>query len=332
MSDAFYLSQTERDAIMKDLSDTQQDFLINFLKRGKRTGFANVLAREKAGLTSEGTLEIAEQWEFLDYLDAGPDWRSTSHLYCECGRHLRYQYILKNKKTGKIKRFGKDHFEQHTGIPALLARKINKGFEKIDYELDEILHKINTNWELLDEGITNIPQSVEIDKDIQSHFDYHIPLLQRQVDRLKNKLAAFNHELEIKRRREREVVQAQKADQIKADSLLKAEAMSKSAWWLSVRCDTGLEEDLQLGIIVYIKELGSTSFTASSACEYIVTYHNASSSTFSSGTYKVFPDVCMFLDELVMVGRLQHEKKIAGQDRSYKIVDPFLLNNNMDSL
>src|SRR5699024_7951927 len=89
------LTQNERNSIMATLNEKPQDFLQNLLKRSRRTHFANILAKGKAGI--EGTTEIAEQWEFIVYLDAGENWRLESELYCECGIKLRYQYVVKNK-------------------------------------------------------------------------------------------------------------------------------------------------------------------------------------------------------------------------------------------
>lgn len=129
-----HLSKRERDNILQTLPDEQQHFLATFLKRGKKTAFANIMAKEKAG-HSTNSEEIAEQWEFVDYIDAGPDWNARSTLYCECGRKLRYQYIVKNLKTEEIKKFGIDHFEEHTGIPGSLANKI-----KMDSKIS------TTNW------------------------------------------------------------------------------------------------------------------------------------------------------------------------------------------
>ncbi|MEC2733109.1 hypothetical protein P9X32_26605 [Bacillus cereus] len=44
---AKYLTQTERDILFKELSNVQQEYLTNFLKRGKKTAFASILAQQK---------------------------------------------------------------------------------------------------------------------------------------------------------------------------------------------------------------------------------------------------------------------------------------------
>ncbi|MEW4237181.1 hypothetical protein Q0N71_31115 [Bacillus thuringiensis] len=97
---------------MGSLSDEQQEYLRNFLKRGNQTVFSSMLARLKGGESEEDAEHISTQWMFIDYIDAG---KVSKDHPCECGRPLRYQYIVKNLVTNKILKFSKDHFEKHTG-------------------------------------------------------------------------------------------------------------------------------------------------------------------------------------------------------------------------
>ncbi|MED2597389.1 hypothetical protein P4215_26120, partial [Bacillus thuringiensis] len=56
-----YLDPIKRDNIMDGLLDEQQDYLRNFLKRGKRTAFSSVLARLKGGESKEDVEHISTQ-------------------------------------------------------------------------------------------------------------------------------------------------------------------------------------------------------------------------------------------------------------------------------
>lgn len=311
------LTQNERNSIMLTLSEKQQHFLHDSLKRSRRTHFANVLAKGKAG--AAGTTEIAEQWEFIVYLDAGENWRLESDLYCECGIKLRYQYVVKNNITNEIKKFGSSHFEQHTGIPAELAREIKKGFDKIDYELDEILSKINVGWTLLDEGIDLIPKEVDIAEDIQNHFDYQIPLLDRQVKRLQNNLSAFFHQ-------QAEAERIQKLEQQKQTIHLTEQEIVQSDWWQHVKDDRRLSGAHQLGVIVFMKELDEPRFVISKVCEFLINHYEASAERHGSGLYKIISDVGLFLQDLENEGRLQFVKRVENMDRLYRVLDPYLLN------
>lgn len=82
-----------------------------------------------------------------------------------------------------------------------------------------------------------------------------------------------------------------------------------------------LYEHLQTGIIIYLQEANSFLFAASNVCEYLMDYHDASNHTYSSGTYKIFPDVCEFLEELTKEGVLKLVEKKTNLDRIYQIVD-----------
>lgn len=322
------LTQNERNSIMTTLNEKQQDFLHNLLKRSRRTHFANILAKGKAG--AEGTTEIAKQWEFIVYLDAGENWRLESELYCECGIKLRYQYVVKNNITKEIKKFGSSHFEQHTGIPAELAREIKKGFDKIDYELDEILSKINAGWTLVDEGIDVIPKEIDIAEDIQKHFDYQIPLLDRQVKRLQDNLSKFFHQqAEVKRIQQFERAEAKRIQQLEQQKQtihLTEQEILQSDWWQHVKDDRKLSTSHQLGVIVYLKELDEATFVISKVCEFLINHYEASTERHGSGLYKIISEVGLFLQDLENEGRLQFVKRIENMDRLYRVLDPYLLN------
>lgn len=319
-------TQNERNSMMLNLTEKQQDFLQNLLKRSRKTHFANILAKEKAG--AAGNTEIAEQWEFIAYLDAGEDWRLESDLYCECGIKLRYQYIVKNKITNETKKFGSSHFEQHTGIPAELAREIKKGFDKIDYELDEILSKINAGWTLADEGIEVIPEAIDIAEDIQNHFDYQIPLLNRQVKRLENSLAAFYHEqAEAEGKKQFERIEAERLQKLKDEKqtiYLREQEIVQSDWWQYVKDDRKLSEAQQLGVIVYLKELAEPRFYISKVCEFLIHHYGATAERHGSGLYNILPDVGQFLQDLEDEGRIRFLKRVENMDRLYEVMDPFL--------
>lgn len=127
-----YFSQEERDLRMKRLTESQRTYLTEELKRGKKTHYANVIGRLKG--------EEVASWYLIDYIDAGA---VSPHLKCECGKSLRYQYVIENKITGSILKFGITHFKEHSGFPEDVAREIAQGLQRVDYELDEILMRLD---------------------------------------------------------------------------------------------------------------------------------------------------------------------------------------------
>lgn len=176
---------SERDERLKKLSPTQREFLLNHVKRGKRTVFSNLIAKQKGTVLADNlSLDEAErtleEWELVEVIDSG---FVNDKTRCECGRPLRYQYVVQHKTTKKVLKFGLSHFEEHMGLPAKVVDAIRKGFTEIDYELDELLDKIeeNVNHQNL---ISNWPENLPIPKDIKEHLDANVPLLDRQIQRL----------------------------------------------------------------------------------------------------------------------------------------------------
>ncbi|GGA80526.1 DUF3895 domain-containing protein [Ornithinibacillus halotolerans] len=316
------LTQRERDALLAQLNEEQRKFVHELLKRGKRTAFANVLAKEKAGVLADGNMEIvADQWELMDYLDAGPNWQQNSQLYCECGRPLRYQYVVQNNVTGEIKRFGMTHFQEHTGISPQLAREIVKGIERIDYELDEILQKFSYGWSLTDVGLVSIPKEIELPRDIGEQLNLELPLLDRQVNRVKQRIADYWKEKKRKRVEEllrEEVIHKEQRELVyaKQKEFVVEKLRNKSQQLASI---SSLKRELIVATFVFLENLTDPEFLASDVCKDLIENHGASTERFSSGRYKIFPDVCTLLENLVSEGILEFIEKRDVVDRLYRI-------------
>lgn len=177
---------TERDQRLANVTDVQRDFLLNYVKRGKRTVFSNFIAEQKgATLSDELSLEDVERnlqdWHLKDIIDSGsinPDTR------CECGRPLRYQYIVEHQSTKKVLKFGINHFEEHMGIPASVVQDIRNGFTNIDYELDELLEKIEDGFDS-SSYLLDWPEDLIVPEHILAHIEAKVPLLDRQIERLR---------------------------------------------------------------------------------------------------------------------------------------------------
>lgn len=180
-------SVSERDERLSKLAPSQRDFLLNHVKRGKRTVFSNIIATQK-GIVLADDLSLneaerkLEEWELIEIIDSGFVNEKTR---CECGRPLRYQYIVQHQSTKKILKFGLNHFEEHMGLPANIVKEIRDGFTKIDYELDELLDKIENNVNHAN-LLVNWPEDLPIPKDIQQHIEANVPLLNKQINRLQN--------------------------------------------------------------------------------------------------------------------------------------------------
>ncbi|MHA6250895.1 DUF3895 domain-containing protein [Oceanobacillus sp. CAU 1775] len=314
-----YLTQTERDKLLLNLNKKQKEFFHEYLRRGRKTAFANVLARDKAAGVDEASItEVAQEWEFQDFIDAGPGWRADAQLFCECGRALRYQYVVFNNQTKEVKKFGITHFEEHIGIPAHLVKEIINGIVKIDYEGDEILIKIANGWTLADEQIFEIPIDVTIPNDIQFHFDNNVPLLNRQITALKRLIADYLRDKEEERLHKERMKIKEETEKKKLEvSNLRKKKLQSQIW----DYELGISAELQAGIMVYLDSLYEPQFLASDVCDYLITYHDASNERYSSGSYKIFSHVCIFLEKLIPKGKLEFIGRRNGIDREYKLLE-----------
>lgn len=84
----------------------------------------------------------ASDWDFVDlkmdeYYPKVHD--KGNQLYCQCGRRLKYQYIVKSKATGKKMGLGIQHFKDHLNIPQQVAKEIVDRLSNVDFGLDELL-------------------------------------------------------------------------------------------------------------------------------------------------------------------------------------------------
>lgn len=200
--------------IEKHLLEKQAVSLELFMERGRKRAFEEVLGKYKAGNSSG---QIADEWEFIRYEDAGKYWRKTSSLYCECGRKLRYQYTLRNKMTGLIKCFGLNHLTEHTGIQPEYARQIVKKLTNLEKERKEIAKKWINHWTLESAGINELPSDDKIPEDISWHLNHKVPLLERQL----NQLREFIREEEFHKEEKRlQQIVAKEKQQLKEDGQL----------------------------------------------------------------------------------------------------------------
>lgn len=82
-------------------------------------------------------------WEFQG-VTIDP-WYQRTHdhigenLYCDCGRRLKNQFVLRSRTTGRRLFLGISHFQQHASIPAKVTHEIQAGINEINLYMDSIL-------------------------------------------------------------------------------------------------------------------------------------------------------------------------------------------------
>lgn len=187
------LSQVERNELLLLVTDEQKEYLLNKVKRGRRTIFGNIMAEEKVQAIKSVDIDLqedernVEDWDIVDYVDFGPKNRLGK---CACGITLRYMFTVQHKGTNKTITYGKDHLSAFLNLPIKDIDAVMAGLKTIDYELDELLVKIKDDdygYEILSE----IPEEIELPKNIKEHVEHRIPLLNRQIRKIERELNKY---------------------------------------------------------------------------------------------------------------------------------------------
>lgn len=200
------LTKDERDHILSNMSEVQREFLHTTLKRGRASAFANTLTINSTEKLNENDVknfmssfdieeyENLSNWELVEIIDAGI---VDDSLKCECGRSLRYQYIVKNRETEKLLKLGRNHFAIHMGIPENVAQAVIRDLMKIDFELDEILFKFNEKkdrsqrmYDFFEDFLYLFPETYK------RQFDLNLPFLDKQIAKI-TQLINENRKLQI---------------------------------------------------------------------------------------------------------------------------------------
>lgn len=292
----FYFEAEELAEILEELTEEQRVYLLERLKRGKRTLFSNELVKSKgtySGSEQELDREIND-WEFIELLDGG---LGNRPFRCECGMPLRYQYIVKNTETGEIKKFGKDHFEFHTGIPASVVKEIIKGFTQIDFELDEILYKLMNGW---DQKVLSEAKAMDIDlpEEVQDLLDLDLPLLDRQINRVYR------------------MILKEKAGRHQSSAVSAITRAAPKKLTVIPKVNSPLGEEIHREIIRLLENTGTISVLE--ICEEISQYSHPFKGYYDSGKPKSFVYVAMVMDQLVAQGVCQLDSK-TFEDRWYSV-------------
>lgn len=129
-----HLTKEQRELIFQKLTTEQREALAENRRYVVQSAFLN------AGFAEE------TDWDYYGYR-LGAHYHEegcpkSAKLYCECGRELKHQYLVKSRSTGEIKKLGSKHLEDHLGVPAAVAKRVMAGIQNIDIGLDEILLRV----------------------------------------------------------------------------------------------------------------------------------------------------------------------------------------------
>lgn len=270
------LKVEERDLLLKELTEEQQNFLTEQLIRSRRTVFANALIKQKGMHIPEDAdpddIEaLLSEWIYTGVIDAG---QVSPDLRCECGRPLRYQHHVKHKSTGEVKKFGIEHLKEHLGIDSAAVSLIKKGFDAIDYEMDELLLKVKNNW-TMDPDLLN----QTLPEDILSHMKLNLPLLDRQVNKLKRlrNLKTIQEMIPVHKPEHTKYIGQDLFNEFKEPSSV----------------SNNLPDHLKQVTLQYL-ENGVRS--ARILCELLITEHEAPNVRFITGKPQIYVAVCQYIE------------------------------------
>lgn len=328
MAARYQMTTEVRDEIINQLTDVQQNFLLDHMKRGQRTIFARIMAAQKGiMIPDEASFEDIEQllseWVYIGYVDAG----SRSKEYpCECGLPLRYQHTVLHLNTKEIRKFGIDHLQQHTGIDASTVQKIQKGFNAIDYELTEIAWKIKQGWRF-SQVVEAVPYDLAYPADIQVHLDLQLPLLDRQISRLRKLIEQHSvYKPEPPKPIPRPVPKLIKKQTPQFDPQISFDFFNNNRTLPVEPVQMQPAEDplelalsLQEPVLAYLAE-GVQS--ARVICELLIQKHRAPNRRYLSDKPHIFVPVCMFIDDHLVVNERCRLLSKDTVDRMYEWVGP----------
>lgn len=147
------LAKQEVEQLMALLNEEQRSFLEEHSKQSKKSMWIESLARRKGivldpDLSYEEMEALVDDWILVDILDSG---QGKRNYHCECGRPLRYQYLVYPKKEDKTYGLGSKCFSYHTNLSPTVVKDIIDGFHTVDLERDEILMQFfqdRNDWDL----------------------------------------------------------------------------------------------------------------------------------------------------------------------------------------
>jgi hypothetical protein len=177
------LPREQSAAILESLTEDQRNFLADKSKQDKKSRWLESLARFKgvvvdAGMDEDEIIRQINDWVLIDVLDGG---RFSRSYRCECGKTLRFQYIVHHMGRGITYKLGSSCFENYTKLPPEVLKDIQDGFYHIDLERDEILTKYQRGerFDLSPHLHLNIPNH------IKSQVLIGLPLSDRQIATIK---------------------------------------------------------------------------------------------------------------------------------------------------
>lgn len=146
------LKETRRSEILGSLSKAQRDVIYKHYKHNMKTMLFDIMHDQ------------SKDWRFVDF-KVNPDYPSSNEadkLYCECGREVKYQYILYSVQKNQYIALGINHLKMHTHLDDKRVKQIKSYSSKVNQWLDEILiqNEVYKQSEYIKYNIRNMYRSI----------------------------------------------------------------------------------------------------------------------------------------------------------------------------
>ncbi|MCR8659859.1 hypothetical protein [Paenibacillus endoradicis] len=190
---AIPLTEKEVNRLFELLDGKQRLFLNTYLTQSKKSKWLEQLATKKGivldgDMTSDEIWDKLDDWELAEVLDGG---YGNRPYQCECGKPLRFCYVIHHRKENKTYRLGETCLENYTMLSADLIKDIKSGFHTIDLERDDILSKYEQWWKLPEEYF-----DLDLSREMMEQLELDLPLSYIQLNKLEKQ---FEYELSMTR-------------------------------------------------------------------------------------------------------------------------------------
>ncbi|MEH7273673.1 DUF3895 domain-containing protein [Neobacillus vireti] len=173
-----------------------------------------------------------------------------------------------------------------------------------------------------------IPSEIVLPKDISDHLANNVPLLERQIKRLKQLINEFVSQRELKRPRVIDMPTikestetdnyTKEANQFTLEFDLFEDTKDQSAAQEKEKKKIPLTNNLTVAVKDKVLHYLETVSSVRIICELLIKNHIVADQRYITGKPKIYPMVCVYLEDLINQNVVYLEEVNGTDDRKYK--------------
>lgn len=180
------LTIEERAKLICNLSIDQ----IELINQTRRYNAISIFAN--SNIISDNSWNLVDYKESTNYMGKG----EGEQLFCECGKELKYQYIIESKDKSICKSLGLNHFIELTNLNPKVARQVKSNLTNLNLKVDEVLILLNYQYEFPEKKYKEYLKSKEFIIESNSSVYINEKLNQRLEQFSKLKLPVLSADFE----------------------------------------------------------------------------------------------------------------------------------------